>query len=111
MRRYTKTEKAEVQQRLAALISRGQTIYTIMRHQSNSGRTRYFDYFVVQCDQEEPLRQITGELRGLLDLTHGRSVASGVVCYDAYDDSGAGVVYQLSQLIFGETRALSVKRI
>lgn len=51
MSRYTKTDQAEARDRLATILPKGSTLYSILRSVSRSGMSRQFSFYAIANNQ------------------------------------------------------------
>ena len=81
----------------------GDPVYTILRHVSKSGMTRYIDLYVVSAERL-PLR-ITWSVATALERTYDRR-QEALRISGAGEDVGFAAVYHLSHTLFGDGYAL-----
>lgn len=92
----TTTEKAEAIKNLRQLIKEGATVYTILRHRTASGMTRFLDLYIMR--DNEPWR-ITWQAAKAMGWTYDRK-------HEALKVGGCGMdmgfhaVYTLSRYLF-----------
>jgi hypothetical protein len=89
-------EKADALKALRNLLSPGDTVYTILRHVSSSGMTRYISTVIIGTNQ--PL-DITYHVAKILDLKRSETHEGAKVCGCGMD-MGFHVVYELSRELF-----------
>ena len=91
----TETERKQYIEELQKLLKPGDTVYTVVRHVSQSGMYRAIDLYIIRDNQ--PLR-ITWSAAQLLegyDRKHEAAKASGCGM-----DMGFGLVYDLGRTLF-----------
>lgn len=102
MARATKAEQQEAISRLRATLNEGDTVYTILRHVTREGGTRYIDIYIIR--DNIPLRQ-----------THSIAAATGHTYDDRHEaiacDTEHDVVYALAYALFGDGNALNLERL
>lgn len=80
---------------LRNLIKSGETVYTVLRHVSQSGMSRNIDLFVIRKNQ---LRCITHDVGTLLDMKQARN--GGLTVSGCGMDMGYHIVYALGSAIW-----------
>ena len=104
MPKYTKDEVAEARAALLEMLKPGDTVYTILRHVSQSGMQREISMYVMQPDDREPsgtrLQWIDGYARKVLGMRLGKR--EGLVVGGCGMDMGFHLVYNLSYALFGK---------
>lgn len=89
-------EKAEAIKGLREVLKPGDTVYTILRHVSSSGMTRYISTIIISENQP---RDITYLVAKILDLKRSEA-HEGMTVSGCGMDMGFHVVYELSYELF-----------
>ena len=89
-------DKAESIERLRSMMDVGNTIYTVLRHVSSSGMTRYIDLYVIKDNR--PLR-ITWSAAQALGWTYD-SQRESLKVTGCGMDMGFHTVYSLARVIY-----------
>ena len=89
-------DKAEAIERLRSMMDVGNTIYTVLRHVSGSGMTRYIDLYVIKDNR--PLR-ITWSAAIALGWTYDRK-REALKVTGCGMDMGFHTVYTLARVIY-----------
>ena len=89
-------DKAEAIERLKGMLDIGNTIYTVLRHVSSSGMTRYIDLYVIKDNR--PLR-ITWSAATALGWAYDRK-REALKVTGCGMDMGFHAVYTLSRVIY-----------
>lgn len=90
------SEKEKAVKELREILSPGDTVYTVLRHVSRSGMTRYIDAFVMRDERPYYLSYLTNEVLG---WRRSRKY-DGVKVEGCGMDMGFHLVYSLSRSIF-----------
>lgn len=81
----------------------GDTVYTILRHVSSSGMSRWIDCVTIEDNEPKTISWAVGRLVGRSVYTRNHD---GVECIGAGMDMGFDLVYTLSMALFGDGYAL-----
>lgn len=94
--KVSKVERDEAIRDLKKLIKKGTTVYTILRHVSNSGMSRRIDLYVIKKNQPY---FITGSVGKVLGYRHEYR-KGGLVVGGCGMDMGYHLVHDLSRVLF-----------
>lgn len=90
------TEKDEAAYALRKLLKRGATVYSILRHCSNSGMTRRIDFYTIKANK---MVFLTGCICKLLGYRHAyKKSGGGLEIGGCGMDMGFSVVYDTSRI-------------
>ena len=97
------TTKQEAKRYLLKLIDslKYPRVYTVLRHVSQSGMTRYIDLYVIKDDQ--PI-YISGSVADILGRKLANKASGGVKITGCGMDMGFSLVYDLSMALYCEAK-------
>ncbi len=90
-------EKEEAKEKLKEILDGVDTVYTIIRHVSQSGLYRVISLYIIQDNQPYCIDYLAGKILEGIDNRHGGCKASG-----AGMDAGFHLVYTLGLKVFGD---------
>lgn len=97
------TEQARALEFLRRFLRKGTTVYTVLRHVSTSGTSRFIDLYVVK--QNEPIR-LTWSAAVMLEWTYSRH-REALRVNGCGTDVGFEAVHTLGDIVLGNGNALS----
>lgn len=98
-----KIERDEAIARLREWVKPGDTVYTILRHVSSSGMTRYIDiiHISINAEGKPSVTWLGWNAAKALDMSYGRDY-EGVKVSGCGMDMGFSLVCDLSSVLFGD---------
>jgi hypothetical protein len=96
-------DQAKALEFLRKFLRKGATIYTVLRHVSPSGTSRFIDLYVVK--QNEPIR-LTWSASVMLEWTYSRQ-REALRVNGCGTDVGFQAVYTLADIVLGDSNSLS----
>jgi hypothetical protein len=97
MSKISKADRTEALETLRGILSKGDTVYTVLRHVSTSGMSRRIDLYVIQDNKP---RYLTGYVAAALEYTRQMG-KDGMTVSGCGMDMGFSVVYNLSAALYG----------
>lgn len=104
MTKFSKQEQAEAREQLRKMINPGDKVYTILRHVSRSGMTRWISCIIIKDGQPLDCTYRVAKALGWSVDTHNHE---GVQVNGCGMDMGFHLVYELSYVLFGDGYSLT----